>query len=70
MIRKAHKYVEEAYSLIDIAHDGEDDALANMPENLTNSERYEKMETYVDLLDTAKDLLYDAESTISDILTT
>ena len=68
MIKKAHKYIVDAYSLIVIAHSEEDDALANMPGNLVNSEKYEKMENNVDLLDTAKDLLEDAENVISDIL--
>ena len=70
MVRKAHKFVEDAYALIDIACEQEDEALANMPENLERSERYEKLENNVDLLDTARDLLSDAEAVISDVLTT
>lgn len=52
-IRKASKLTREAYSLIEYAHDEEDECLNNIPENLSSTSNYEKMEEYVDLLEEA-----------------
>lgn len=67
-IRKASKLTHEAYSLIEYAHDEEDECLNNVPENLSNTSNYERMEEYVDLLEEAMDQLETACDAVDQIL--
>lgn len=57
MLRKASGFLKSASGLVSTALDAEEDALDNMPENLYGSERYEKMEAVVDLLNDASDCI-------------
>lgn len=51
------------------ALDGEEDALDNMPENLQGSERYEKIEAAVDLLNDASECIDAAIEKINEAAT-
>lgn len=55
ILREASSLLETASVLVASALDEEEDALDNMPENLQGSERYEKMEVAVDLLNDASE---------------
>ena len=50
-LKTAGDYLSKAKEIVDRVLDEEQDALDNMPENLENSPRVEKMEDAVDLLE-------------------
>ena len=60
----AVRSVDLAGNIIRMARYQESDAMDNLPENLQESERYEKMEDSVDKLDDAESYLSDAKSCI------
>ena len=67
-INRANELVNEAYDLIDIATEEEEDALTNTPENILGSAKIEKMEEYVDRLTEAREQLEIAKEAINQIL--
>ena len=52
-MKRASALLRTASGLVSTALEQEEDALDNMPENLQGSERYEKIEAAVDLLNDA-----------------
>lgn len=46
-IAKAIELIEEAYGILDMVRDEEQEAFDNMPEGLQGSERGEQMEEYI-----------------------
>ncbi len=69
MISRASKSVHEAFDYIDSAYEQESECLSNFPENLSSSEKYEKLEEYTDLLEEARDQLEYACNAVDQILT-
>ena len=63
-LRNAAKYLDMAIDLIRDAKYEEQDALDNMPENLQNSEKYESMESVIDVLEDALSSIDDARDYI------
>lgn len=55
MLKRASALLETASGLVSTALEQEEDALDNMPENLQGSERYERIESTVDLLNDASE---------------
>ena len=55
ILKRAKDHLGTASVLISQALDEEEDSLDNLPENLMESERYEKMENAVDALNDASD---------------
>ena len=51
LLKGAVGLLEKASGIVSMALDEEQDCLDNMPENLSDSERYQKMEATIDLLD-------------------
>ena len=51
LLKGAVGLLEKASGIVSMALDEEQDCLDNMPENLSDSERYQKMEAAIDLLD-------------------
>ena len=51
LLKGAVGLLEKASGIVSMALDEEQDCLDNMPENLSDSERYKKMESAIDLLD-------------------
>ena len=68
IIRKAIKYTHEAFELIDLACEEENECLAKYPENLEGSPKYEAIETYADLLEEAREQLEYACEAVDQIL--
>ena len=54
-MKRASALLRTASGLVSTALEQEEDALDNMPENLQGSERYEKIEAAVDLLNAASE---------------
>ena len=50
-IAKAIELIEEAYGILDMVRDEEQEAFDNMPEGLQGSERGEQMEEYICILE-------------------
>jgi len=65
-LRKALDLLEKSIIIVDTAADEESESLENMPENLCESLRYEKMESAVESLESASELLHDAIDNIKD----
>lgn len=63
-LQGAISFLNNASRIIDSVRDEEDDSMSNMPENLQETERFEKMENAVDALGDALD---DISSAISSI---
>lgn len=57
MLKRASALLGTASGLVSMALEQEEDALDNMPENLQYSERHEKMESTIDLLNDASDCI-------------
>ena len=66
LLTKAALHLDQASAFVVRARDDEQDALDSMPENLEWSDRYEKMETAVEKLDEALDLIGDASERIAE----
>ena len=56
-MKRASALLGTASGLVSTALEQEEDALDNMPENLQGSERYEKIEAAVDLLNNASEYI-------------
>lgn len=63
-LQGAISFLNNASRIIDSVRNEEDDSMSNMPENLQETERFEKMENAVDAMDDALD---DISSAISSI---
>ncbi len=68
ILKKAIASIEQAKEYVDQVYDDEYDALSNMPENLESSERYEKMENAVDILEEIQDDLDDVLEKIEEAM--
>lgn len=66
LLHRAVNSLDVAELLVAKALDEEQDALDSMPENLEASERYEKMETAIELLEEAIDNIGAARSEIDE----
>lgn len=64
MLNNAKGLLTAAAGMVSRALDGEEDALDNMPESFADTERYEKLETAIGLLEGASD---DIENAIDKI---
>ena len=65
-MKRASALLGTASGLVSTALEQEEDALDNMPENLQGSERYEKIEAAVDLLNDASEYIDSAIEKIND----
>ncbi len=65
-MKHASALLRTASGLVSTALEQEEDALDNMPENLQGSERYEKIETAVDLLNDASECIDSAIERINE----
>lgn len=59
-INKAIGLLQEAFSILEIARDEEQEYYENMPENLQSSERYQKAEDAYNQLESACSLIEEA----------
>lgn len=65
-LKQALSMLESASQIINMVAEEEQDCLDNMPENLQGSERYEKMEDVVSLLESATEDIDTASERIRD----
>ena len=65
-MKRASALLETASGLVSTALEQEEDSLDNMPENLQGSERYEKIEAAVDLLNDASECIDSAIEKINE----
>ena len=65
-MKRASALLGAASGLVSTALEQEEDALDNMPENLQGSERYEKIEAAVDLLNDASECIDSAIEKINE----
>lgn len=65
-MKRASALLRTASGLVSTALEQEEDALDNMPENLQGSERYEKIEAAVDLLNDASECIDSAIEKINE----
>lgn len=65
-MKRASALLGTASGLVSTALEQEEDALDNMPENLQGSERYEKIEAAVDLLNDASECIDSAIEKINE----
>lgn len=63
-LRDALKLLSQAGDIVSNVCDDEDEALSNLPENLQDSERCEKMEDAVDSLNEAMEKIDEAQESI------
>lgn len=66
LLKRAIAALEAAEHFVDMALEGEQDSLDNIPENLSESERYEKMESAIELLEEALEHITDARDNIDE----
>lgn len=66
LLKRASSLLGTASGLVSTALEQEEDALDNMPENLQGSERYEKIEAAVDLLNDASECIDSAIEKINE----
>lgn len=66
MLKRASALLGTASGLVSTALEKEEDALDNMPENLQGSEKYEKIEAAVDLLNDASECIDSAIEKINE----
>ena len=66
MLKRTSALLGTASGLVSTALEQEEDALDNMPENLQGSERYEKIEAAVDLLNDASECIDSAIEKINE----
>lgn len=55
LLKNATELLDKAYNIVQSALDSEQDCLDNMPENLLDCERCNKMEDAIDLLEEANE---------------
>ena len=67
-LKHAKDHLGAASVLISQALDEEEDCLGNLPDSLTESERYEKMESAVDALNDASDSIDEAIDKINEAI--
>lgn len=67
-MREAVYHLNKAQEIVESAVDQEDDALANMPDNLQATERYEKMENAIDKLNDASEKIDEARECIEEAM--
>lgn len=65
LLSKVELLLDQAAGFILRALDEEQNCLDNMPENLQDSEKYQKMETAVDNLESAVDSIAEAKESIA-----
>lgn len=65
-MKRASALLGTASGLVSTALEQEEDALDNMPENLQGSDRYEKIEAAVDLLNDASECIDSAIEKINE----
>ncbi len=65
-LRNAADFIRQAKQLVDMVKDQEEFSYDNLPEGIADSERGEKMEYAIDLLDEASDDLDSALDKIND----
>ena len=63
-LRAAVKKLSDVHSIVETVCDKEEDCLDNYPENLQNSDRFERTETAVDSLNDALERLEEATECI------
>lgn len=68
LLRSAKPLLSQAASIIERAADQEIDCLDNMPENLQDSDRYEKMEKAVENLEAALEHIGNAQDCIDEAI--
>lgn len=66
MLKRTSALLGTASGLVSTALEQEEDALDNMPENLQGSDRYEKIEAAVDLLNDASECIDSAIEKINE----
>jgi hypothetical protein len=66
LLKRASELLGTASGLVSTALEQEEDALDNMPDNLQGSERYEKIEAAVDLLNDASECIDSAIEKINE----
>jgi len=67
-LREAIKLINKAADIVSDVSDEEGDSLDNMPENLQDSEKYDRMENNVDALDLIEESLLDINERIEDVI--
>lgn len=65
-LKLAIGYLEKASGCVSKALDEEQDCLDNLPENLQDSERYQKMEVAIDKLEDAAEQIDSAKESIEE----
>lgn len=65
-LKNAIAFLHKASNIVSAACDEEQDCLDNMPENLQESDRYDKMECAVDKLSDATDRIDEAISLVEE----
>ena len=68
-LREAVGFLGKAKAIVDKAQDEEQDALDSMPESLEGTDRYEKMENAVDLLEDASSMIDDVIDEVTQAMT-
>ena len=65
---KALSMLSEAEALVSDVLDDEQESIDNLPENLSGSERYEKMEAAIDALASAIEQIHDASNYVEEAM--
>lgn len=68
LLKSARPFLTQAASIIERAAEQESDCLDNMPENLQDTDRYEKMEKAVENLEAALEHIENAQDCISEAI--
>ncbi len=68
LLKSAIPFLTQAASIIERAVEQESDCLDNMPENLQDSDRYEKMEKAVENLDAALEHIETIKDCVSEAI--
>lgn len=66
LLNRAGNLLDQTSEIISAALDQEQDCLDNMPENLQDSERYQKMETAVENLESAIESIDEVKNMIEE----
>lgn len=66
LIRQAKSFLEKAALLVERAADEEQDSFDNLPENIQDGERGEKMEAAIELMEDASDQINEILDKLSD----
>lgn len=68
LLKSARPFLTQAASIIERAAEQESDCLDNMPENLQDTDRYEKMEKAVENLEAALEHIENAQNCLSEAI--